>query len=179
MSAIKSVPNPLPTHGRTEGGIQGWHVLAGMLAFFGVIFAVNGFFLFSALKTHTGIVSKQPYRKGLDYNDRIVAEARQQQLGWSQTLELNTADGTVDLKLADRHDMAISGLSIIGYIGRPSTEQHDVALILSEASAPGTYRAKTGHLQAGNWLIQLEAQQQTAEGPETVYRMRKRLWLKP
>ena len=64
---------------KTERGtIQGWHVLVGMIVFFGIIFAVNGVFLVSALNTHTGIVSQQPYRKGLDYNARIAADARQE-----------------------------------------------------------------------------------------------------
>ena len=48
--------------------LDGRHVLMMLFAFFGVIFAVNGYFLFSALSTHTGVVAVEPYRKGLAYN---------------------------------------------------------------------------------------------------------------
>ena len=56
-----------------EGVITGRHVLIGMLVFFGVILGVNGMFLYSALSTYTGVVSDEPYRKGLNYNERIEA----------------------------------------------------------------------------------------------------------
>lgn len=160
------------------GGIQGWHVLAGMVAFFGVIFAVNGFFLASALSTHTGIVSKQPYRKGLDYNRRIAADARQQKLGWRHDIALAPDRRSVAVTLADRNGRPVTGLHVEGFIGRPSTEQHDVRVALREVT-PGRYTADIAALAPGNWLIQFAAQRATSAGTETAYRLRKRLWLKP
>ena len=46
-------------------GLRGHHVLAGFLAFFGVVLAVNGAMIYSAISTHTGLVAIEPYRKGL------------------------------------------------------------------------------------------------------------------
>ena len=44
-----------------QGGLTGRHVLYTFIAFFGIIFAVNGVFLYSALKTNTGVVAIEPY----------------------------------------------------------------------------------------------------------------------
>lgn len=165
---------------KTERGtIQGWHVLAGMIAFFGVIFAVNGVFLVSALTTHTGIVSKQPYRKGLDYNKRIAAAALQQKTGWTHTVSLDHKQGIARFVLADKHGRPVSGLAVQGFLGRPSTEQHDTQLTLRETATPGTYSAHVGTLAPGNWLLQLEAREATSDGTKIAYCLRKRLWLKP
>ena len=160
-----------------RGTIQGWHVLAGMIVFFGIIFAVNGVFLVSALNTHTGIVSQQPYRKGLDYNQRIAADVRQQQRGWVDQVTLDGEQGDVRLVLADKAGQPVTGLVVAGFLGRPSTQQYDVPVTLEETATAGTYAAQVGGLAPGNWLVQLEAR--AAGGDDVAYRLRKRLWLKP
>lgn len=165
---------------KTERGtIQGWHVFAGMIVFFGIIFAVNGVFLVSALKTHTGIVSQQPYRKGLDYNDRIAADVRQRRSGWSHAVHLDQKQGVVRLVLTDKQDRPVSGLLVQGFLGRPSTEQHDARFSMRETVTPGTYSVTVGKLEAGNWLLQLKAREAKLDRVAVVYRLRKRLWLKP
>ena len=158
--------------------IKGWHVLAGMLVFFGTIFAVNGVFLVAALETHTGLVSAQPYRKGLDYNRRIAAQDEQHRLGWQHRLELDGKAGLVRLTLTDRHEQAVPGLRLTGFIGRPSTAQHDRRITMAEAPSTGVYEAQLDGLPAGNWLIQIEASKLTPEGPRIVYRLKERAWLK-
>ncbi len=166
-------------HAASENGtIKGWHVLAAVLLFFGVIFAVNGAFLYAALMTHTGVVAKQPYRKGLDYNQRIAADAQQRQRGWSHTISVDGARAQIKVVLADRNNRPVAGLSLSGFLGRPSTQQHDVALQFSESSSPGTYVAKLDTIADGNWLVQAQASRLTSTGTEVVYRLRNRLWLK-
>ena len=72
-----------------ERVITGRMVLFGLIAFFGVVFAVNGTMLALALKTNTGMVANEPYRKGLKYNERIAAEERQQALGWKSEITVD------------------------------------------------------------------------------------------
>lgn len=156
--------------------IDGRHALALLIVFFGIVFSVNGYFLYSALSTHTGVVSVEPYRKGLAYNQRIAADEQQTALGWHDEITVSR-DGviTIDIKGPDGH--AISGLTITGTIGRPSTAAHDRPLALGGQPA-GRYSATTTALSEGAWIITLEARK-SLDDAEPVYRARRRLWLKP
>ena len=125
-------PTVLPTI-KAETGLKGAHVLAALLAFFGIVFAVNGVLVFEALKTHSGVVAQEPYRKGLAYNDRIAADGLQSALGWKADVGFGSA-GQVALTMLDRDDKPLSGLLIAGALGlnpaqislpnhRPATHQ--------------------------------------------------------
>ncbi len=157
-------------------GLKGRHVLMVFLGFFLVVFAVNGVFLYSAISTYTGIVSVEPYRKGLNYNDRIAADEAQKAQGWHEALEV-TRSGQVTLRLTNRLGAPVEGLSVTGTFGRPSTAQHDVKLALTEVQ-PGTYAAHVSNPEAGAWIVALEARSVAASN-EITYQLRKRLWLKP
>lgn len=158
--------------------IKGWHVLAGMIVFFGIIFFVNGIFLYQALSTHTGVIATEPYRKGLAYNERIAADEQQRALGWSEDFQLSAAGDKLVLKLSDAAGRPIAGLRIAGLIGRPSTTEHDVRLELSEPTT-GIYEARFAALDAGTWMVNLEASELTSSGEHIVWRARKRLWRTP
>jgi nitrogen fixation protein FixH len=159
----------------SAGQIDGRHVLAGLLAFFACVFAVNGYFIIRAVSTHTGVVSQEPYRKGLAYNDRIAADERQSALGWRETLTM-TSTGRMVLKLADGQEKPISELRINAQVGRPSTVSHDRIVPLVE-TADGQYTADIGSLEGGNWMVTLEAWRIGEREP--AFRLRRRLWLKP
>lgn len=156
-----------------RGTLQGRHVLAMMIAFFGVVFAVNGVFLYQAIATYTGVVSVEPYRKGLRYNERIEAERRQDALGWRDSVELD-ASGRLSLQLADEAGRPVGGLKIAAVVGRPSTGAGDKRLVLEETS-PGHYAATASALDAGAWLVTIE----TDGNGSGIYRLRKRIWLTP
>lgn len=159
-----------------EGTLQGRHVLALLLAFFGVIFAVNGYFLYAALTTHSGVVAAEPYRKGLAYNARIAADERQSGLAWREAISV-ARDGMIAVTVSDRDGAPVAGLSIAGVIGRPSTGSHDRPLRLAELG-PGRYAAEIGALGEGNWIVVIEARLAAGDA-EPVYRARRRIWLKP
>lgn len=165
-------PVPAGVGGRS---LDGRHVLFMLLSFFGVIFAVNGFFLVSALRTHTGVVAVEPYRKGLAYNTRIAADAQQAALGWQEHLELGST-GALTLSLNDRNGVAVPGLSIRATVGRPSSAHDDRQHLLREMET-GLYQANVGVLAKGNWLVTLEARAAESTA-EPIYRARRRLWLK-
>jgi nitrogen fixation protein FixH len=168
------IPTTLPI-ARRQQGLQGRHVAIIFFAFFGAILAMNGAMIYSAFSTYSGIVSNEPYRKGLHYNDRIAADARQSRLGWNDAIAVGR-DGHVVLTLADRDGQPIVGARMDAQIGRPSTNRHDIKIDLSE-TAVGRYEAQAGALDAGNWTIAVDVR--TADGGnEPVYRARRRLWLK-
>jgi nitrogen fixation protein FixH len=153
--------------------LRGQHVLAMMIAFFGVIFAVNGYFLFAALSTHTGIVAVEPYRKGLAYNQRIAADESQKELGWLTEIK-GEATGRVTLSIRDSAGLAVTGHKATGILGRGATERFDQRLLFIERDA-GTYVADAAPLASGFWLAQVEIR--TANETEPRYRLRRRLWL--
>lgn len=166
----------VPPAARRVQGLRGSHVLGMFLAFFAAVFVVNGGMIYSALTTHTGLVANEPYRKGLHYNERIEADARQARLGWSDTIEIGR-DGSVGVVLADAGGRPVSGLRVAAVLGRPSTNRLDVRLTLAEA-APGRYEAQTAPIAEGAWLVALEARAD-AKAEDPIYRARRRLWIKP
>lgn len=168
-------PTTLPT-ARQRQGLQGRHVAGIFLAFFAAIFLMNGAMIYSAISTYSGIVSNEPYRKGLHYNDRIIADERQARLGWTDTITVSRG-GYVVVTLAGHDGQPIGGARLKAQIGRPTTNRHDIKLDLSE-SAPGRYEAQAGVLDVGTWTIAIEART-AKEDVEPMYRTRRRLWLKP
>ena len=58
-----------------------------------------------------------------------------------------------------------------GFVGRPSTERYDTALVFAETTTPGMYVAKTDGIASGNWIVQLQASRLRAEQSEIVYRL--------
>jgi nitrogen fixation protein FixH len=165
------------TNATHTGGLKGWHVLAAFLGFFGVVFAANGVFLYSALSTYTGVVANEPYRKGLQYNDRIAAGEIQDQLGWVADVTVDREPGRITLIVKDKAGQPVSGLRVAGVFGRPSTNRHDIKLTLREVET-GRYVMDVGTLEAGSWIATVEAAWPFSETNEPVYRLRKRLWLK-
>lgn len=164
---------------RTESsGLTGRHVLWSLIAFFGLIFAVNGYFLYAAISTYSGVVANEPYRKGLEYNQRIAADARQHELGWTESLDIAATRDNLMLDLKDKNGLPVVGLkSVRAAVGRPSTNKQDVIVDLDE-TAPGHYTATIPKLGDGEWLLSVNATP-PANAAIDVYRLRKRIGLKP
>jgi nitrogen fixation protein FixH len=133
--------------------LTGRHVLAMIVAFFLVIFAVNGVFVYVSLNSHPGVSSEDAYRKGLDYNRTLEQADRQNARGWKTTVTFQ--DGFVVVSLTDRTGAPLTGLAVRGEARRPVHDRADTALALSE-SAPGQYRAAT-RLAPGRWELMLTA----------------------
>ncbi len=166
-------PTVLPAARRREG-VQGHHVLGVFVGFFAAIFAMNGVLIYRAVTTHAGLVANEPYRKGLHYNERIAADERQAQLGWTDTLAV-TRNGGLALVLKDSGEQPVAGLRVEIVLGRPATNREDVRVALREV-APGRYEAQTAPLAPGSWLVALEAR---TDAGEPIYRTRRRLWFSP
>ncbi len=159
---------------RSPRQLNGRHVLALFMIFFGVIFAVNGYMLFAALSTHSGVVSVEPYRKGLAYNARIAEAERQDVVGWSDRVSADRS-GLVAVQMTARDGTPLSGLQFEAVLGRPVTARGDMPLTFTEV-APGYYHARVGPIEAGTWMITLEAYREADRAAS--YRAKRRLWLK-
>lgn len=155
-------------------GLQGRHVLYALFGFFGVMLIANGIFLYYALTTFGGGDTRDPYRKGLHYNDRLAEAEKQAERGWAAKLGYDKVTGEIALELRDRQDQPVRGVRIGGSVGRPATERQDVRIELKE-SAPGNYAAKLG-LAPGQWVVQLQSEDVSPAGDPT-YRLKQRLFV--
>lgn len=166
--ATKSAPS--------SSGLNGWHVLMYLAGFFGIVFAVNGYFLYSALSTYTGTVANEPYRKGLAYNSRIAAEERQETLHWADRAIL-ARDGLVTIDMTGPQGDRVQALQLSGVLSRPVTAGFDHKLAFKE-TGPGHYEARVGELDGGTWVLSMEARERASDDVPA-YQARRRLWLKP
>jgi nitrogen fixation protein FixH len=139
---------------RREFRLTGWHVLAILLAFFGVVFSVNGFFITSALTTFTGEEATRAYVRGLEYNEVLAARRAQAELGWSAAV--NVADGRVLVSVTDSDGAPVQGLDLTGELRRPGDPAQDQALAFSEVRE-GVYAAPGDELEIGRWLVRVRA----------------------
>jgi len=141
------------TPARPGFAIRGWHVLAGVTAFFAVIIAVDVSFMIMAIRTFPGQVSVTPYEDGLLYNRRIAQIEAQARLGWRAAAA--SAPGEVVMTFRDRAGRPLTGLAVAGRLERPATEAGRVTLRFVE-DAPGRYVAPAGRL-SGAWDLTAEA----------------------
>lgn len=88
--------------------LTGKHVLIIFLAFFGVVIAVNGFMLRSAISTFTGLETDSAYRAGLAYNQQLEAARQQAALGW--TVNAKVDGERARITVLDKTGMPIPGL---------------------------------------------------------------------
>jgi nitrogen fixation protein FixH len=127
-------------HPSSETGfrIRGWHVAAGVSAFFAVVIAVDTTFAVLAYRTHPGQVSVTPYEDGLLYNRHIAQLEAQKRLGWQAAAEAKPRG--VSVVIHDRQGRALAGLVVTGRLERPATETGRLTPRFVEVS-PGRYEA--------------------------------------
>jgi nitrogen fixation protein FixH len=129
-----------------------------IVAFFAVVFLVNGIIAIVATTTSDSLIEANPYESGLNYQQTIdsLNEARTRKI----TAEIKTT------KLSrDNYQLAITLSSPTGPYPRdlqakfirPNNESSDLILTLSQDSnSPGNYFANDLDLSSGLWLVELE-----------------------
>lgn len=138
--------------------LKGWHVLTIILIVFGVVFAVNGFFIYKAYSTYSG-EKEHAYMEGLKFNETLAARAVQSELGWKMSLDMNRGAGGDALFVAsfkDKNNEPVKGLNIIGKIGRKTEDKEDMNLIFKETKT-GIYEAHVKELASGKWVFNAKA----------------------
>lgn len=130
--------------------VTGWHVLAVILVFFGVIITVNVIFIIQATRTFRGEDEPRSYVQGLDYNSTIAARAEQAALGWTATAVVE--DGQVVIRVLDAEGHPIDGLDLNGTLRHPADTSRDQELVF-EARAEGRYAAVLPEGLRGRWTL--------------------------
>lgn len=158
------------------GTLNGRHVLLTFIGFFLVVFAVNGIMVYKALSTFGGLDTDDPYRKGLDYNERIAAAAAQNRLGWRDRTDYMPETRRLRVTLTDKSGGAVSGLAVTAELERPATSRFDQKLVLTQTGA-GIYEADLSGFEPGTWTVDVRARH--GENDAALYKARRRLWIKP
>lgn len=166
--------NPkISSEGRLSKGIQGRHVLIGLMIFFGVMFVANGFLVYYAVGTFSGGDRPDPYRSGLNYNQTIAAAERQAALGWSVDVDYEDAGRRLVVRFADKSAEPISGLKLAATLTRPAENRKDSVVELREWR-DGVYTAEIA-LEPGNWVVSVASAEQQPGAP--LYRLKQRLFV--
>ena len=134
------------------------------VAFFLVVFAVNGVFIYLATTSWVGLVTENPYERGLNYNEVLAAKAEQERLGWAHEIAFQqggTADdkwhGTLSTRLTDKAGLAIEGAVVKAVAERPGRYSQVFAVPLQQHGS-GIYTGTVELPLPGQWHVKILAQ---------------------
>lgn len=139
--------------------LTGRDVLLCLVAFFGLIFATNAYFITVAVKTFSGEDEQKPYLQGVEYNDTLARRAEQRKLGWRATISaMRLPSGRVHfaVQLAHADGSPATRQILGGELRHPADENRDRPLDLKE-SAPGLYQVDLAGVGAGSWDVIVNA----------------------
>lgn len=143
-----------------SGKITGKHVFWGLAAFFGVVFAVNGVFLTSAIKSFPGESEDKSYVQGIAYNDTLAQRRQQEELGWNAQIGLiSDGDGASQnliARIEDRSGAPVGALTVTAELLRHDGENHVVDLNLTDIGN-GEFAAAFPDDSAGRWSVEINA----------------------
>jgi nitrogen fixation protein FixH len=125
-------------------GFTGWHMLAAMIAFFGVVIGVNMVMATAATRTFGGKVVENSYVATQKFNGWLDQAAAQRRLGW--TLAAAGAKGRATVR-------TVAGARLTGIAVHPLGRMDDQTLTFAE-EAPGRYVAHQ-LLPKGRWELRL------------------------
>ena len=146
----RSPVSPKPLTGRM--------VLVMLVAFFVVVFGVNGLMMTLAVQTLPGTEVDSAYSASLAYEKEIGAAHDQDARAWKVNAHIQrSADGgaTVQVEARDNHGVPMSGLTFQGRFERPADRRSDQPVGLTEVGG-GIYRGSAAPIAPGQWDLVLE-----------------------
>jgi nitrogen fixation protein FixH len=156
-----------------KGPFKGWHFGLIILAFFGVVFTVNGIFLFNAIKSYPGEDVRKSYTQGLEYNETLAARASQEARGWAVAAGLSgELGGALSVKIEDRNGNPVAGLILEAELRHPANVREDRSVGF-ERAAPGLYTARLDDVPPGFRNVVITGRWQA--GAEPVMEARKEI----
>ncbi|MBT5943195.1 MAG: FixH family protein [Rhodospirillaceae bacterium] len=156
--------------------ITGRTVLLGFIAFFGVVFLVNGIFFWFASDSWTGLSTEDAYRKGIAFNDELARADAQRLLGWTaETGYASDMPGTGRLTFALRTEdgQPVRDRIVTATFKRPVAEGIDFSATLNSDES-GRYVADITPPAPGQWDVRIEVSRPGAPS----YLVETRIWSK-
>lgn len=138
---------------KTAGTFTGWHMLAIMLAFFGVIIVVNLIMAYNAVSTWSGFVVKNTYVASQEFNEKAETGKQQAALNWQSKPTLE--EGVFVWRVNDRDGKPVTVTGGTVEFKRPVGDAHDTKVTLT-ASDQGILTAPL-ELDEGAWIMEVNA----------------------
>ncbi|MDH6267258.1 nitrogen fixation protein FixH [Rhizobium sp. SG_E_25_P2] len=157
---MSNLAEPKPFTGR--------HMLAIMIAFFGVIISVNVFMAYMASASWSGILAKNTYVASQDFNMKAAEARHWAERGFSGAFKVE--GGRLEYRLEGPADEIGRLAEITALFHRPVGDKQDFSLTLPRM-APGVY-AIEHRLAPGQWIVDLAA----VDAGETVYHQAVRIY---
>ncbi|MES1971285.1 MAG: FixH family protein [Pseudomonadota bacterium] len=130
----------------------GWHMTGIMVAFFGVVIAVNFLMASYAVETFGGTVVENSYVASQRYNAWLAEARAQRKLGWSVDV---AAGGDRLVRITPRAPAGLlTGASITATAAHPLGRLPERDLVFRNSGAGQFVASQT--LPAGRWLLRIE-----------------------
>jgi len=136
--------------------VTGRMVLFCLLAFFGVVFAVNGVLIDAALSTFSGLDTESSYQAGRMFEHEVALAKEQDAQHWRVNAKLTpTADGErVDIEARDAAGQPLIGYDATAMFERPTDRRLD-RTVTTAIDSPGHFHG-SANLAAGQWDLVIE-----------------------
>jgi nitrogen fixation protein FixH len=128
------------------------------VGFFACLTLLFAWFAYIAHITYPGVVTDEPYDKGIAYNKIIAAAEAGQALGWKLSLDAAAAFGgrtVFRLRAADRDGRPVTGGAARLWLTRPVHGGIDLHLVMAER-ANGVYEVSAPLAEPGLWELRAE-----------------------
>ena len=132
--------------------IKGGHVLAMLIAFFGVIFGVNFVMAYLANSTWSGLVVENGYVASQNFDKQLAKAKAQEALGWNVGFSFDKS--SVKISFADAKGAKIDTLNLTGKLQRTVTDKEDQLLTFGWMGS-GVYSAPA-RLAPGLWEVEID-----------------------
>jgi nitrogen fixation protein FixH len=127
----------------------GWHMATIMIAFFGVVIAVNLVMATFAVRTFGGLVVDNSYVASQDYNGWLARARRQAELGWNSEMTLSDSRH-VEVRISSPRE-TLSAARVTGVATHPLGRAPDQNLDF-ERAGENQYRSRQA-LPPGRWHV--------------------------
>lgn len=128
-------------------------MLFAMVAFFGVIFAVNLTMAVIAGRSWTGLVVKNSYVASQEFNGELAKARAQKAHGW--TTHLTYRESVLSFEIAGADGAPVNNAIVHARIGRPAYEKEDYTVEFARQGR-GVYISRDP-LKPGLWMLTIEA----------------------
>ena len=138
--------------------LTGGKVFLMLVAFFGVVIAVNMVMMRFAIQTLPGTEVDSAYSASLAYEKEIATARDQSARNWKVDAHVERSGqggATLQVEARDSSGRPMSGLKFQGRFERPTDRRADLPVALAEVGI-GIYRGSADAVASGQWDLVLE-----------------------